>query len=316
MEILCNYSQNPVVGSSKSSHTEHEPVSVSAKVQDTTASQRRNINCTSSNIFSSLQHAHLPVASNPNVLFKNELTENYSDNLAPRISPYLLGMLQCRPVSLPLTRNVVKEGWLMKRGEHIKNWRRRYFKLREDGTFYGYKIQPKDDMAQPLNNFTVRDCQIICLNKPKPYTFLIRGLQWTNVVERLFFVETEAERNYWLSAIQSVANRLKSSFEQPVSVHSLDLAENMIVDIPQRKKKLFIQENRVLQQCKHPFMTELRYSFTTPNYLCFVMEYVNGGELFFHLQRDRVFSEERAKFYGAEITLALGYLHHQNVVYR
>lgn len=143
MEILCNYSQNPVVGSSKSSHTEHEPVPVSAKVQDTTASQRRNINCTSSNIFSSLQHAHLSVASNPNVLFKNELTENYSDNLAPRISPYLLGMLQCRPVSLPLTRNVVKEGWLMKRGEHIKNWRRRYFKLREDGTFYGYKIQPK-----------------------------------------------------------------------------------------------------------------------------------------------------------------------------
>ncbi|CAH8495336.1 unnamed protein product [Schistosoma turkestanicum] len=369
MEILCNYSQNPVVGSSKNSknsHMEHEPGSASAKIQDTT-SQRRNINNgTSSNFFNSLQNTHLPVPSDQNVLFKSGLAESCSDYLVPRISPYLLGMLQCRPVSLPLTRNVVMEGWLMKRGEHIKNWRRRYFKLREDGTFYGYKIQPKDDMAQPLNNFTVRDCQIICLNKPKPYTFLIRGLQWTNVVERLFFVETEAERNCWLGAIQSVANRLKSSYEQPVSVHNLNLTENMIVDIPQRpfkrysvndfrllkvlgkgtfgkvilcqenetghfyamkilKKSVLIEkdevvhtmtENRVLQQCKHPFMTELRYSFTTPNYLCFVMEYVNGGELFFHLQRDRVFSEERAKFYGAEITLALGYLHHQNVVYR
>ncbi|VDP77645.1 unnamed protein product [Echinostoma caproni] len=75
-------------------------------------------------------------------------------------------------------------------------------------------------------------------------------------------------------------------------------------------------ENRVLQQCRHPFMTELRYSFTTPDRLCFVMEYVNGGELYFHLSREHFFSEERTRFYAAEITLALGYLHGQNVVYR
>ena len=46
------------------------------------------------------------------------------------------------------------------------------------------------------------------------------------------------------------------------------------------------------------------------------MEYVNGGELFFHLSRERVFSEERTKFYGAEIVSALGYLHENNIVYR
>jgi len=46
------------------------------------------------------------------------------------------------------------------------------------------------------------------------------------------------------------------------------------------------------------------------------MEYVNGGELFFHLSRERVFAEERTKFYGAEIISALGYLHENNIVYR
>ena len=46
------------------------------------------------------------------------------------------------------------------------------------------------------------------------------------------------------------------------------------------------------------------------------MEYVNGGELFFHLSRERIFSEDRARFYGAEITLAIGYLHENNIVYR
>ena len=61
---------------------------------------------------------------------------------------------------------------------------------------------------------------------------------------------------------------------------------------------------------------QLKYSFQTPDRLCFVMEYVNGGELFFHLSRERVFSEERTKFYGAEIISALGYLHENNIVYR
>lgn len=42
-----------------------------------------------------------------------------------------------------------------------------------------------------------------------------------------------------------------------------------------------------------------------------------SSQLFFHLSRDRVFSEERARFYGAEIVSALDYLHaERNVVYR
>jgi RAC serine/threonine-protein kinase len=46
------------------------------------------------------------------------------------------------------------------------------------------------------------------------------------------------------------------------------------------------------------------------------MEYACGGELFFHLSRERIFSEERGRFYGAEIICALGYLHENNIVYR
>jgi len=77
-----------------------------------------------------------------------------------------------------------------------------------------------------------------------------------------------------------------------------------------------LTENRVLQTCKHPFLTELKYSFTTAFHLCFVMEYVNGGELFFHLSRERRFTEHRTRFYGAEIILAIQYLHQNNVIYR
>lgn len=90
-------------------------------------------------------------------------------------------------------------------GEHIKNWRSRYFVLRDDGTLVGFKAKPDQQMAaaaQPLNNFTVRGCQIMSVDRPKPYTFVIRGLQWAAVIERTFHVETEQEREDWVAAIR------------------------------------------------------------------------------------------------------------------
>jgi len=77
-----------------------------------------------------------------------------------------------------------------------------------------------------------------------------------------------------------------------------------------------LTENRVLQTTNHPFLTSLKCSFQTGERLCFVMEYVNGGELFFHLSKDKTFSEDRTRFYGAEIISAIGYLHKNGIVYR
>jgi len=46
------------------------------------------------------------------------------------------------------------------------------------------------------------------------------------------------------------------------------------------------------------------------------MEYLNGGDLMFHIQRLMRFDEDRARFYGAEIVSALQYLHAAGVIYR
>ena len=59
-----------------------------------------------------------------------------------------------------------------------------------------------------------------------------------------------------------------------------------------------------------------RYSFTTVDRLCLVTEYVNGGELYFHLAKERQFSEDRTRFYGAEIISAIDYLHTNAIIYR
>eukprot|EP01130_Rhizamoeba_saxonica_P008780 TRINITY_DN3556_c0_g1_i1.p1 TRINITY_DN3556_c0_g1~~TRINITY_DN3556_c0_g1_i1.p1 ORF type:complete len:274 (-),score=57.29 TRINITY_DN3556_c0_g1_i1:33-854(-) len=66
----------------------------------------------------------------------------------------------------------------------------------------------------------------------------------------------------------------------------------------------------------HPFLMRLYYSFQTEDKLYLVMEYVNGGELFYHLQKEKKFSLERTQFYTAEIVLGLEYLHQNNIIYR
>jgi len=75
-------------------------------------------------------------------------------------------------------------------------------------------------------------------------------------------------------------------------------------------------EKNVLQKLVHPFLVNLNYSFQTPDKLYFVMDFVNGGELFFHLQREKKFPEHRARFYMAEIACGLEYLHKNGVIYR
>ena len=75
-------------------------------------------------------------------------------------------------------------------------------------------------------------------------------------------------------------------------------------------------EKNILQKLCHPFLVNLNYSFQTPEKLYFIMDYVNGGELFYHLQKDKKFPEDRARFYCAEIVLGLEYLHNCGVLYR
>lgn len=76
-------------------------------------------------------------------------------------------------------------------------------------------------------------------------------------------------------------------------------------------------ERKILEQSLScPFLIGLKFSFQSPTELFFVTDYKSGGELFWHLQREGRFTEERAKFYTAELVLALEHLHKYDIVYR
>ena len=68
---------------------------------------------------------------------------------------------------------------------------------------------------------------------------------------------------------------------------------------------------------RHPFVVKLYYAFQDHEKLYLILEYAQGGELFEHLRAERMFPEETAAFYMAEMVLALEHLHHNvGVVYR
>uniref|UniRef100_A0A7E4ZZ97 non-specific serine/threonine protein kinase n=1 Tax=Panagrellus redivivus TaxID=6233 RepID=A0A7E4ZZ97_PANRE len=301
--------------------------------------------------------------------------------------------------------DIVYQGNLLKRGEHIKNWRTRYFVLFRDGALLGFKIPPTNgDYSDPCNDFTVKDVQFMKVEHPRPNTFLIRGLQWTQVIERTFCAESSESRDTWLNAMQMVADSLKGGAVPAPAAGDAEVMDTEMVDVSNLptamepgtydsnihgslsttdnvfdvpglpnhgltskvtlvdftfvkmlgvgsfgkvilgrervsgkfyaikllKKKVIVEkdevnhtytESRVLLKCKHPFLTSMAYSFQTKDRLCFVMDFAIGGDLYYHLntvmraQRSG-FSEDRSRFYAAEIACGLGYLHSNNIVYR
>ena len=78
-----------------------------------------------------------------------------------------------------------------------------------------------------------------------------------------------------------------------------------------------IATRKILQRSlDSPFVVAPKFSFQTKSNLYLVTDFIGGGQLFWHLQRETRFSEERSRFYVAELILALEYLHKCDIILR
>ncbi|ORY89957.1 kinase-like domain-containing protein [Syncephalastrum racemosum] len=75
-------------------------------------------------------------------------------------------------------------------------------------------------------------------------------------------------------------------------------------------------ERQILEEVNHPFIVQLLYAFQTEERLYLILQYAMGGELFSQMASEHMFSENVARFYIAELVVALEHLHSLGIVYR
>lgn len=142
---------------------------------------------------------------------------------------------------------------------------------------------------------------------------------------RISFKKTE-KKHYGPEDFQILKMIGKGTFGQVFQVRKKDTQRIYAMKV--LSKKVIVQKKEVAHtlgernilvrtaMAESPFIVGLKFSFQTPSDLYLVTDYMSGGELFWHLQKEGRFQEHRAKFYIAELILALQHLHDHDIVYR
>lgn len=237
-----------------------------------------------------------------------------------------------------------KSGYLVKEGGTFKTWRKRWMVLKNNVVYYS-KQQGTGELGLIRLHGVNPDMIVNTTKKKKPNCFEIPTANRTYYLS----AESEKEKESWMTAIKqsitqhSNARLTTSGSAKSIGVNDFDLMQvvgkgsfGKVIQVKKKdtgkiyamkvlNKKNILEngelehtrtEKNILQNLCHPFLINLAYSFQTEDKLYFIMDFINGGELFYHLQKDQKFEPNRVKFYAAEICTGLEYLHASGVIYR
>lgn len=228
-----------------------------------------------------------------------------------------------------LHKEADRSGWLLKQSKWIKEWKRRYIVLRNNEILYF-----SDPEGEVRGTIRLDGCSITMLDRKNGQDHCF-GI--FHPKKKAFFLsaETEAEMLDWVRSIEREDQKVgladfdlmsvvgKGSFGKVIQVRKKDTGQIFAMKV--LRKDAVRQRNQVehtkteralLQRIRHPFLVDLKFAFQTDDKLYMVLDFVNGGELFSHLKREKRFAEERSRLYASEVLLALEYLHSMDVIYR
>eukprot|EP01098_Paradermamoeba_levis_P004393 TRINITY_DN1891_c0_g3_i2.p1 TRINITY_DN1891_c0_g3~~TRINITY_DN1891_c0_g3_i2.p1 ORF type:complete len:225 (+),score=63.20 TRINITY_DN1891_c0_g3_i2:119-793(+) len=220
-----------------------------------------------------------------------------------------------------------KQGFLTKEGGSVKNWKKRWCVLKNGALNYSKKQGSSSLGSISLNEIREvkpveykgkKNCFLIDTPERVYYMFAdteSERVSWIESVkkerDRLVGKQAGGAAGGGTAGGAAAAPRVekiglndfdlltvigKGSFGKVMQVRKKDTGKIYAMKI--LNKKTILERNdlehtkaekNILQKLVHPFLVNLYYSFQSEDKLYFVMDYVNGGELFFHLQKDRRF---------------------------
>jgi len=244
-----------------------------------------------------------------------------------------------------------RQGFLVKEGGNIKTWRKRWCVLKAGSMLYLKKQNGSElgiipltivSMVRPSQYKKKKHCLEIWTPERTYYMCATSDSDRDGWVEALNVAKKALEKKKESNAANGnganggvIEDRVsikdfdllnvvgKGSFGKVMQVRKKD--NDKIYAMKVLNKKTILERNElehtkaeknILQKLVHPFLVNLVYAFQTDDKLYFIMDYINGGELFFHLQKEEKFSDDRVQFYCAEIVCGLEYLHNCGVLYR
>eukprot|EP01130_Rhizamoeba_saxonica_P010768 TRINITY_DN443_c1_g2_i1.p1 TRINITY_DN443_c1_g2~~TRINITY_DN443_c1_g2_i1.p1 ORF type:complete len:437 (-),score=111.10 TRINITY_DN443_c1_g2_i1:1496-2806(-) len=240
-----------------------------------------------------------------------------------------------------------KQGWLAKEGGSYKSWQKRWFVVDGTNIFYYTNEKLKKlkgtikvsdvESVQYVGNSRIGSTkhrnlfQVITASR----TYNIKAAtqtaseEWVEFLSRISttqeetVAELEEETNTGVADFEKIKVVGKGAFGKVYLVKKKDTGAVYAMkvlkkrDITERGEiEHTLAERSVLTKVDHPFLASLHYSFQTPQNLYFIMDFINGGELFWHLSRNARFNEDRTVFYSAEIVSGMEHLHSLGVIYR
>ncbi|MDC0510939.1 AGC family serine/threonine-protein kinase [bacterium] len=229
------------------------------------------------------------------------------------------------------------EGWLEKQGHLVKNWKRRWFVL--EFPVLTYYRSPTDKTPRG----TVQCDEVTLSDKLHASMF---GSVGSGGRQFCFGIFHPQRKTYILSAVDGPAMMVwVSGIRHKLKLGLIDFDELEVLGKGNFGKVLLVRrkvkgdlyamkvlnkdeiirrkdvghtmtERKALQNIRHPFIVQLHFAFQTGNKLFLVMDYVPGGDLYYHLKKQKKFPESVVKLWVAELTDALGYVHSLHHVFR
>ena len=234
--------------------------------------------------------------------------------------------------------NGKKQGWLLKRGGFVKSWKRRWFVL--EYPILKYYVNPADSTPKGQIN-----CEETTLTEKHAQQEVAKEhcFAMYHPDRRTYFLKAEDEDDMmrWVAAIRHNDKKVSAiDFEEKALVGQGNFGKVLLVRHKQTdglyamkilsKESLRRQdvehtktERQVLQALargvRHPFVVKLNFAFQTPGQsgkLYMVMDYVPGGDLYYHLRRKKSFAEEVVQLWAAELSDAIGFVHSIGIAFR